>query len=238
MVELSHLFGVQAKFFILLISCLIQVFAYLSSDVFYKRYAPDRKAALKYATICCNSGFIGNPLVEGIYGSLGLMYGSVYLIPQRICMWSAGVSCFTKVKGAEAAKKVIKHPCIIATVIGLVILLFQIPIPNVVYDTLKSLSTCTTALSMIIIGGMLSEIEVKTTVNIHTLYFCAIRLIVIPLTVLAVCMAFSITPLVTAVSTVLVGTPAGTTTALFAAKYDGDEKFAVKLVFLLRLLWR
>ena len=179
MVELSHLFGVQAKFFILLISCLIQVFAYLSSDVFYKRYAPDRKAALKYAMICCNSGFI-----------------------------------------------------------GLVILLFQIPIPNVVYDTLKSLSTCTTALSMIIIGGMLSEIEVKTTINIHTLYFCVIRLIVIPLTVLAVCMAFSITPLVTAVSTVLVGTPAGTTTALFAAKYDGDEKFAEKLVVLLRLLWR
>ena len=49
---------------------------------------------MQYGTVCSNAGFLGSPLTEGLFGGVGLLLTSVYLIPQRIVMWSMGVSYF------------------------------------------------------------------------------------------------------------------------------------------------
>lgn len=223
---------VKAGIEILLISVVIQVACYFLGYVLYRGTGDEKEKVLKYATICSNAGFLGNPLVEGIYGTMGLMYASIYLIPQRICMWSAGVSCFTQAKGKNVVKKVLTHPCIIAVMIGLVIMVFRISLPEFAVSTIKTISNCTTTLSMIVIGGILAEIDIRTVISRLNIYYCAIRLIIIPAVVLAACVLLKIEPMVTAVSTVLAGMPAGSTTAILAAKYNGDEKFAVRIVFL------
>ena len=217
-------------------SVIIQVFCYFFGNFAFKWVGKERLAVYKYGTICSNAGFLGNPLVEGIYGSLGLMYASIYLIPQRVCMWSAGVSCFTQAKGKDIVKKVLTHPCIIAVFIGIFLMATQIQLPDVVTGTLKSLSGCTTSMSMIVIGGILAEIDIKTVVNLRVSIYTFIRLAVIPAIVLAGCMAVRLSPLVIKVATVLAGMPAGSTTAILASKYDGDEKEAVKMVFFSTLL--
>ena len=82
---------------------------------------------LQYATVCSNAGFLGNPVAEGLYGSIGLLYASVYLIPQRIVMWSAGISYFTESPSRkEVVKKVLTHPCIVAVEIGIVLMVTQV----------------------------------------------------------------------------------------------------------------
>lgn len=221
---------------ILAISIVIQIACYFLGYVLYTKTSEDERKVLKYGTICSNAGFLGNPLVEGIYGSMGLMYASIYLIPQRICMWSAGVSCFTDSKGKNVLKKVLTHPCIVAVIIGLIIMIFQISLPTPVVSAIGTISGCTTTLSMIVIGGILAEIDLKTVVSRLNIYYCIIRLIVIPIAVLGVCVLLNAAPLVTAVSTVLAGMPAGSTTAILAAKYECNEKFAVKIVFLSTVL--
>lgn len=221
---------------VLAISIAIQIACYFLGYVLYIKTAKEEQKVLKYATICSNAGFLGNPLVEGIYGSMGLLYASIYLIPQRICMWSAGVSCFTDSKGKNVAKKVLTHPCIVAVMIGIAIMVFQIRLPEFAVSSIKTVSGCTTTLSMVVIGGILAEIELRTVVSRLNIYFCIIRLVIIPAAVLAVCALININPLVTAVSTVLAGMPAGSTTAILAAKYNCDEKFAVKIVFLSTVL--
>lgn len=221
---------------ILVISCIIQVFCYLFSGLAYAKMDKRKSAVYRYAIICSNAGFLGNPLVEGIYGRMGLMYASIYLIPQRVCMWSAGVSCFTSANGRDVLKKVLTHPCIIAVYLGLPMMIFQVPLPQPLTETLKSLSNCTTALSMMVVGGILAEIDGKSVVNKRTLCYTILRLILIPALVLAGCMLFRVTALVAKVASVLAGMPAGTTTAILAAKYGGDEKEAVKLIFLSTLL--
>ncbi len=223
-------------FVIFLLSIGIQLFSTFVGKYFYPHANERMLPVLRYATICSNGGFMGNPLVEGIYGSQGLLYASIYLIPQRIVMWSAGLSCFTKAKGKEVIKKVITHPCIIAVAIGLFFMITQISLPVSFEKTLRTLSGCTTSLSMIIIGVILSEINAKTIFSKMNAYYCFIRLILFPAIVLSIGMILHLDPLVTAVSVVLSGMPAGTTTAILAAKYDGDAHFAVKCVFLSTLL--
>lgn len=71
---------------------IIQVGSYMLGMVLYPGFGDERKRVLQYATICSNAGVLGNPIAEGIFGGLGLLYASVYVIPQRIFMWSVGLT--------------------------------------------------------------------------------------------------------------------------------------------------
>ena len=107
--------------------------------------------------ICSNAGFMGNPVVEGIYGSQGLLYASVYLIPLRIFMWSAGLSCFTVASPKDIVKKLVHHPCIIAVVIGMALMPFPEFVPGFLLQTMQSCSKCVLPVSMIVIGSIFPQ---------------------------------------------------------------------------------
>lgn len=226
----------QSSLFVLIISIIIQLLCELSSKFLYP-FADDKQyPVLSYATICSNAGFMGNPLIEGLYGSTGLLFASIYLIPQRIVMWSAGIACFSGTKGKGIIKKVITHPCIIAVVIGLFIMIFDISLPSSIDKTISVLSNCTTAMSMIVIGGILAEIDFRSVFSKISFYYCFLRLIAIPAIVFIGCYLCSMPPMVCAVCSVLAGMPAGTTTAILAEKYNSDSPLAVQIVFLSTVL--
>lgn len=221
---------------IFMVSIGIQLFAAFAGRYFYPGTEKTQLAVLRYATIVSNAGFLGNPVVQGLYGTKGLLYASIYLIPQRIVMWSAGVSCFTGARGKNVLKKVITHPCIVAVCIGIIIMALQIRLPGSIVRTLNYASNCTTAMSMLVIGNILAEVNVKNIIDKKTVWFCIVRLLIFPAIVLVVCGLIGINQMVTEISVVLAGMPAAATTAILAAKYEGDEHFAVKLVFLSTLL--
>ena len=68
------------------------------------------------------------------------------------------------------------------------------------------------------------------------LYYCAVRLLLIPLVVLGVLTLLHIDTLVTGVTVLLAAMPAASTTAILAEKYNGDAKFASAAVFFSTLL--
>lgn len=222
---------------VFVISCLIEVVCTFLATHIYKKFPKGKRMVLQYGTICSNAGFLGNPLTEGIYGSMGLLYASIYLIPQRIIMWSAGVSFFTESPDKKTlVKKVVTHPCIVACMIGIIVMGLQITLPDFLFDTINNIGKCTTAITMILIGAILSEADLKTMVTKTTAAFSLLRLIIIPLMVFAGCLLTRMPMLVTGVSVVLAAMPAGTTTAILAVKYNGDEEFATKCVVLTTLL--
>lgn len=226
----------KAGLTIFVVSLLIQALCVVLGRFMYTKTKKEERKVLKYGTICSNAGFMGNPVIEGIYGSQGLFLASIYLIPLRIMMWSSGVACFTNANRRDVIRKVLTHPCIIAVIIGLVLFLFQIQLPTSINKGLQSISYCTTFLSMLIIGGILAEINFKSVISKLSIYYSAIRLLIIPALVLGGCLLFKMPYLVTATSCVLAGMPAGTTTAILAQKYQGDEHLAVKLIFLSTIL--
>lgn len=236
MIEFSYSIFISCGV-VLLISILIQVMCTAISRFCYNKVEPGKKEVLQYATVCSNAGFMGNPIAESVFGSMGLLYASIYLIPLRIVMWSAGVSYFTHTTDKKALiKRVSTHPCIVAVYIGLFLMITQIQLPAFVTKTVSTIGSCTTAMSMFIIGAILAEVNVKTMISKITLLYSGLRLVIIPLMVFAGCMIFKVNPLLMGVSVVLAGMPAGTTTAILAAKYGGDEKFATKCVVLSTVL--
>ena len=73
---------------ILILSILLQMLYGVVCAVCYNCYPFARKAVMQYGTVCSNVGFLGSPLAEGLFGGVGLLLTSFYLIPQRIVMWS------------------------------------------------------------------------------------------------------------------------------------------------------
>lgn len=218
---------------VLLVAVLTGGFSVALSAVAYNRFPHEEKKVLQYATVVSNAGFMGNAVAEGIFGPLGLVYTAIYIIPQRIFMWSIGVSYFDQSeKGAKGLRKALTHPCIIAVAVGLVLMIAHITLPSILVTTVKKVSDCCTALSMFVIGAILAEVDLRTVITPKTLAFSAVRLCGIPLVTLIVCLLLGAQPLVTGVAVILAGMPAGATTSILAAQYGTGEKFAVKIVVL------
>ena len=118
----------------------------------------------------------------------------------------------------------------VATYIGLLLLILQIPLPQVVERTVYSLSGCCTAMTMLYIGTILVDVEPKSLISRSQIYYAALRLLCIPLAVCVLCRAVGADHLVAGVCTLLSAAPAGSTTSILAAKYHGDEHSAAKAV--------
>ena len=221
---------------ILIVSICIQIFAVLTSKHFYPKTTDSKLPVLRYGTIASNAGFMGNPIAQGLYGDQGLLYASIYLIPMRTVMWSFGVACFTGTKGKGVVKKILTHPCIIAVFIGLFLMITQIQLPKGIEQTLRYAGNANTALSMILIGNILAEVHASEILDAKAWWYCVVRLAIIPIIVLITCNFAVIDEIVKQVSVVLSGMPAAATTAILAAKYDGNTHFAAKIVFLSTLL--
>ena len=216
---------------VLLISLGIQLFSLIFGKLVFRRQPEDRKKNLVYATICSNAGFLGNPVAEGVYGAPGLMLASIYLIPQRIMMWSEGLAIYSGTRdGKGTLKKVLTHPCVIACAVGIVLLLTRAKVPAFILTPLKTLGRCNTAMSMLVIGMILAEADLKTMVDKTILAYTFHRLILIPLVIFLALRFLPVSPLVRGVSVILAAMPAGATTSMLAAKYDRDPEFAAKLV--------
>ena len=219
-------------FAVLLISCATQALSIFLGNVLFSRMEEQKKPCILYATQVSNAGFLGNPIVEGLYGTQGLLYASIYLIPQRILMWSLGVACYSGSRGKGVVKKVLTHPCIVAVAIGLVLMVTQLQLPDWIRQPLTMVGSSNTAMSLIVIGAVLAEVEPKSMFRKESLFYCLVRLVLIPAIVLGGCLLLRTDRMVMETSVVLAGMPAALTTSMLASQYGRDEKFAVSLIFL------
>ena len=216
---------------VLAISILIQIFCVLYGKIAYAKETGGRQKCLQYGIICSNAGFLGNPMAEGLYGPVGLMLASVYLIPLRIMMWSEGLRVFSGTSDKkETLKKVATHPCVLACFLGLLLMLLPVSLPGWLLTPVNTIGRCNTALSMFVIGMILAEIDPRNLVDRHVARYTAERLILIPLLVFLGCRLFHMSDLITGLSVILAAMPAGATTSMLAAKYGQDPQFATKMV--------
>lgn len=224
-------------FIMVAVSLSVQVFYLLISRVIYPGQSRERLACLRYATVCSNAGFLGIPIIGGLYGPMGTLLTSVLLIPQRVVMWSAGLSLFTTTDSKSVIRKLATHPCIVAVAIGFALMLGGNPaLPQPLQKALSGASSCTTCISMLLIGSILAGAEHISLRDGMMWWYTFARLLLIPLLVFLALLPLPIDPMIRGVMVLASGMPAGSTTAILAAKYDGDAPFASCLIFISTLL--
>ena len=218
--------------FALLISFGMQVFYLVISKLLYIRFKPERRAVAEYATITSNAGFMWLPIIEAVFGQTGVLYASIILIPMRIFMWTAGLSLFTKMDVKQKIKKLGTHPCIWAVIFGLAYSLSTFELPAFLTSAISAVSACTTALSMLVVGSILTGVELKTVFDKDCFYYSFFRLVAIPAIVLAALISLKADPLTTGVAVLMSAMPAALATAMLSEKYGKDSNYASKTIMI------
>lgn len=221
---------------ILFVAVCISILSFLLGKVIYNRFPQDKKSILQYCTLVNNSGFLGMPMVASVYGNDGLFAASIFIIPNRIFMWTAGLSVFTTADFKTKCRNILLNPCIITVFLGLARRITGFPVPGFADTAIANIGAVTSPLSMMVIGTMLVGVPWNELFDPSIFYLAFIRLIALPLVALAILNLIHVEPMLAGVSLILTGMPAGSTSALLAAKYGSDEDYASRCIVTTTLL--
>lgn len=221
---------------VFLIALFLSSLAYLLGKILYNRYPQEKKSILQYCTLVNNSGFLGMPMVSAVYGTEGLFAASIFTIPTRIFMWTAGLAVFTVSDFRTKCKNIFLNPCIIAVFLGLFRRMIRLWLPEFLDTAISNIGSITSPLSMIIIGTMMVGVPWKKLLEPSIFYLSFVRLIALPVIALVILHLIHTDPTLIGVTAIITGMPAGSTSALLASKYGADEDYASRCIITTTIL--
>lgn len=199
------------------------------SYLFFRREPLGRRRVLRFSTVFCNVGFMGIPLVEGIVGSEGVLYGSFFIAVFNIFCWTYG---YVMMGGGKVRlKALLLNPGIIGIAIGLPLYLLDVPVPALFVEPVELISALNTPLAMIVVGGYIAQVKLRAFVSDLAVYKMAVlRLVVAPLLYLALVWLLRPDETLLMSTVIQAATPVAANCVLFAVQFGSDAELASKSV--------
>lgn len=199
----------------------------------FKRKSSNRKV-LWFAFSFSNAAYMGFPLVKGLFGEEGLLYASAFATMFNVIVWSVGYAVMSgEMKAKQVAKSVGKNPVTYAVILGLIIYLGRIPVPEVIKQPISLVGSMTTPLSMIIIGAMIAGSNVKSILGNKEVWLSvAVRLVLIPSLTFGLFYLLGIGGMVASVVLIQAACPTAATTSVLAIQFNHDESVGAGTVVL------
>ena len=110
----------------------------------------------RLAVCFTNCGFIGIPLIHGVFGDEGVFYLMGYLVVFNVTIWTYG---YYIMSGSINLKKIITNPNIIAVIIGIAIFCSPWTLPEFIARPVTMIGDTNTAVSMLLIGILLANFK-------------------------------------------------------------------------------
>lgn len=197
----------------------------------------EKKKILHFANVFSNCGFIGFPIINSLYGAEGVVYTSIFNMIFTIVIWTYGVMIFSDKISKENIKKVLVNPAIIAVYIGIPMMLFKIKLPSAILDTTKIVGDMTAPISMIIVGSILSKINIKDVFKEVSVYYGSlIKLVLIPLGLIGIKAVLKDNSNIINTIIIIQAMPAAAMTSIFAADFNKEKEYSAIVVFITTLL--
>ena len=185
-----------------------------------------------------NNGFVGFPLVAAVYGENAVFFASLSNIPCNLLLYTVGVMLLQKGDKSTkfSIKSVINVP-IVATLIAVVIFIFEIPMPKLVDDVADTLSAATVPLSMMCVGLSLGSVSLKEALMQPRLYgISLVRLLICPLAVWLVLRIFITNPVILGTIVILSACPSAIICTILGIQYGRDGVESSEAIFISTML--
>ncbi len=210
---------------------------YLLAILFTRNETQQRKRGiLQFCMIFSNSGFLGLPLAEEVFGTIeptAKTFLIVLNIINNIYMYTLGVYMVTGDKKQMNVKKALLNPVLIAFLAGILFNLTKaaVYVPEIA-DYTGKIGNIVTPLSMTILGAKMADVKFAKIFTSKTMYFAsAFKLVLSPILAIALMLLLRfILPINNAmILAFFVGfcTPSATLAATFSDQYDVDADTAV-----------
>ena len=200
----------------------------------------DEKKIYQFAFAFCNCAFIGFPILNSLFGEIGLFYGAFYVISYNLGVWSFGVWLMSKGKAESGVtvRKIFINAGTVPCFIGLALYIVQIPLPDFLMTAMDTMGSLCTPLSLIVTGSLVAALPLREFFLNPKFYgFLAVKLVALPL-LLAVILRFTgISALIADIDlavflTVMVALPPAAFTTLLATLYDVKPSYSAQLISL------
>ena len=205
------------------------------------KYKTSDKPILMFALMFSNASYMGIPLIQALFGDIGVIYASGFLTLFNILLWTIGYMVVSKTFNIKSTLiSILKTPIIYSLIIGLLIFIFQIPIPNIIKTPLSLLGNMNTPLSMIVTGMIIGSSNVVSVLkNKYVWINVVLRLLFIPIVCLGVTYLLSLLPIskdVLKIAFILMATPSAAITSIFAIKFNYNEDVSAGVVIISTIL--
>ena len=196
----------------------------------------DEKRIMITCTVFANTGFVGFPLMEALYGSYGLLLAAVFNLCYNLFFYTYAVYLFSK-KPRFALFDMFKSSVSVASLVAIVMFIIPWRMPGFIYDTFKLIGDMTVPMSMMVMGSMLASVNIKKLLTDKKAYVVsALRLLVLPALMMGALMMASnwieIMPETKSVLVLMCALPCGSMNVIFAENYDIAPHFSARTVSL------
>lgn len=156
-----------------------------------------------------NLGFIGIPVVSSILGSQYVVYVTEFMLVYTVIFYTYGVALMDG-KFSPSSLKSMLNPGTFFSVAALLIILFEIRLPDFIRSAATYLGNATTPLALISVGFSLANSDIRRILTNGKLYiFSAVKLLILPLLLLPLVRLVTNDASLTAVCMVIFGMPVG-----------------------------
>jgi predicted permease len=208
-------YSLLLSFIALVIACII-AFSLIST-----RGRRRNKAVIEQLSlIVTNCGFMGIPLVRGVFGDEGVFYLAAFIAVNNLAIWTLGV---IKMQGGAFHPihllQTLKSPSIIGIILGLLVFLTRLELPALVLEPIGYAANLTTPLAMLTAGATMASVDFRAMLQkIRLLYISLLRLLIIPLLSYAVFLLIPASPTVLGTILAAAACPTATMCVILAIK--------------------
>ena len=195
------------------------------------RIEPDNAPSFEILMGVGNSMFIALPIAGALYGAYAVFIVSLSCIPFNVFLYSYGV---WRIRGTESGKLRVKDMFsipLIATLLGLLILVLDLSVPKVIVDIFSSLSGATMPMSMMVIGASLGSVSLLDAFrNPKLAILSAVRLLLVPVLTWVICRFLTDDPVLLMTCMIIAASPSAVIVSVIAIQYGRDGVFASEAV--------
>lgn len=193
-----------------------------------------QKGVYRYTLAFPNVGFIGYPVAVALYGDGALFYAAILALPFNLLSYSLGPLMLA---GAGRFRwRQLLSPCIVASVLGLVLALTRLRPPAMVGEMLDFVGSITVPLSLLVVGSLLAHMSPGKVLRSPKLWVLSVlRLLVMPALLCLGLRGMHIEAMVLGIAVSQMGMPVAVNGTLLSMEYGGDTEAMAQVTFLTTL---
>lgn len=187
-----------------------------------------------FAASFSNPGFFGIPLICAVLNDDAVFYVAPFIACLNILQWTYGVAVLTEKKVKIEWKNIIFSPFMFAFLLGVIIFLVQVNMPEILNVVIDNSANMNTPLAMLVSGVYMAKVNFRVMLTSGRLYAVSVVRLIVNAVVAGVILSFlpqSWYPLKICLF-IAAACPVGSNVAVYAQLHGKDYVYAVETVVL------
>lgn len=185
---------------------------------------------MRFSMIFTNFTFVGIPVMEALFGEMGVFYFVIFVVPYRMVYYSSAQPMLSP-PGLAQEKRSWKDklkgwfsPPVVAVFIGLILYLTQIHLPSPIEGVINSVGSCASPLGMLLCGISLGKYEFKKLIRPRYLWVPLVRNLLLPALFLGLSLLVGLDEELAQIAVIFAALPTASLLAAFTIQYDPSQE--------------